>query len=124
MDAEREARMRRKRELLRELAELNIEEMQEAGKLDETPHYGQIERAASELGKELSRETQERAAREVVANCESQVACPTCGTACDVTAKRRKVKCVDGPVELSEATAYCQKCRRSFFPSADGPRAR
>lgn len=119
MDAYQQARAERKRQLLRELAELEVAEMADAGQFDETPHFGVIERAASELGKELSREAQERAVREVAAVGEAQTACPTCGALCDVTTKCRTVNSIDGPVELTECVADCRQCRRSFFPSAD-----
>jgi hypothetical protein len=120
MDAESQARQQRKRELLRKLAELQLEEMSEAGDFDQTPHFGVIERAASELGKQLSRETQERASREVAASSPAQAACPTCGAVCEATTSRRTVKSIDGPIELTEAVANCRRCRRSFFPSANG----
>ncbi len=119
MDADQQARAERKRRLLRELAELEIEEMAEAGQFDKTPHFGEIERVASRLGKELSREAQERAAREVAATCEIQAACPTCRRLCDVMTKRRTVNGIDGPVELTESVADCDRCRRSFFPSTE-----
>ena len=75
MDAKRRARQERKRQLLRELAELHGEERSEAGDFAQTPHYSVIERAASELGKELSREAQERVVRETVAPGQRQVSC-------------------------------------------------
>ena len=120
MDAENQTRQQRKRQLLQELAELHLEEMVEAGDFDQTPHFGTIERAASALGSQLSREIQARASREVAADCTPQAPCPTCGASCEVTTKRRTVKSLDGPVELTEAVAECRRCRRSFFPSADG----
>ncbi|MBN2218191.1 MAG: hypothetical protein JW719_12525 [Pirellulales bacterium] len=120
MDAENQARQQRKRQLLQELAELHVEEMVQAGGFDQTPHFGTIERAASGLGSRLSREIQERASREVAADSPSEAPCPTCGASCEVTTKRRTVKSLDGPVELTEAVAECCRCRRSFFPSADG----
>ena len=98
--------------------------MDKAGKFSETPHYGAIERAASELGKELSREAQERIAREVAVRGPLQASCPTCEALCDVTTEHRTVKSIDGPVELTEAVANCRRCRRSFFPSANGDGAR
>lgn len=119
MDAKSQARQQRKRQLLRELAELHLEEMAEAGDFDQTPHFSTIERAASALGSQLSREIQARASREVAAECTPQAPCPTCGASCEVTTKRRTVKSLDGPVELAEAVAECRRCRRSFFPSAD-----
>jgi hypothetical protein len=94
--------------------------MVEAGDFDQTPHFGAIERTASELGKRLSREVQERAAREVAAEGQAQVACPTCGAVCEATAKQRTVTGMDGPIELTETVGRCRRCRRSFFPSADG----
>lgn len=120
MDATSQARQRRKQQLLQELAELHLEEMVEAGDFDQTPHFGVIERAASEFGKQLSRETLERASREAVTGSQAQASCPTCGTLCDVTTKCRTVQGVDGPIALTEAVANCRPCRRSFFPSADG----
>jgi hypothetical protein len=124
MDAKSQARQRRKRQLIQELAKLHLEEMVEAGDFDQTPHLGVLERTASEFGKQLSRETLERATREAVTGGQAQAACPTCGTLCDVTTKCRTVKSVDGPITLTEAVADCRQCRRSFFPSADrdGPR--
>jgi hypothetical protein len=124
MDAKSQARQQRKRQLLRELAEIQLEEMGEAGVFDETPHFGVIERAAAKLGRELSRETQERASQEVATGSPAEAPCPTCGGLCEVTTKRRIVKSHDGPVELTEAVAECRRCRRSFFPSADGDGAR
>ena len=119
MDADQRARADRKRQLLRELAELEVAEMADAGRFDQTPHFGAIEQAASKLGKELSREAQERAAREVAASSEVQAECPTCGALCDVTPKGRTVNSIDGPVELTESVADCRGCRRSFFPSTN-----
>jgi len=120
MDAEKQACQQRKRRLLRELAEIHLEEMVEAGDFDQTPHFGVIERAASGLGNQLGREVQARASREVAADCTPRAPCPTCGASCEVMTKGRTVKSLDGPVELTEAVAECRRCRRSFFPSAYG----
>ena len=120
MDAKSRTRQERIQQLLRELAELHLEEMGEAGDFDQTPHFGDLERAASEFGKQLSRETLERASREAIAGGQPQAPCLTCGTLCEVTTRRRMVKSIDGPVALTEAVAECRRCRRSFFPSADG----
>jgi len=120
MDAEKQARKRKKQDLLRELAELQLEEMAEVGDFDQTPHFSTIERTASELGRQLSREVQERAAREALAQDRLEAACPTCGEVCETTAEQRTVTGMDGPIELMESVAFCRRCRRSFFPSADG----
>ena len=119
MDAAQQARMSKKKGLLAELAEIMIEEQVEEGVFLETPHFSIIERAAVHLGRELSREAQERGAREVAANCGPQAPCPTCRTQCSVKVRSREVKSIDGPMELTESVADCPKCRRSFFPSAN-----
>ena len=118
MDAAQQARERRRKELLAELAELMIDEQVEQGVFLETPHYSVIERAAMKLGRDLSRQAQERGSREVAANCDAEAACPTCQGACPVETKKREVTSTDGPVELTEAVAFCRSCKRSFFPSA------
>lgn len=117
MDARSQARETRKQELLRELSELMTEEQVEAGLFLETPHYSIIERQAINLGRELSRKAQERAAREVAANCDVHADCPECGASCEVTHEARTVNSLDGPVELLEPLAHCSRCRRDFFPS-------
>jgi len=120
MDAAQEARESEKKQLLSRLAELMIEEQVDQGVFLETPHYSVIERAAITLGRQLSRQAQERAMREVAAQCPAEAACPTCQTLCPVTIQARIVTSMDGPVEISEAVAECDRCRRSFFPSAGG----
>lgn len=119
MDAKQAAREARKQELLRELAEIKIEELREQGVFSAVPHYSVLEQAASALGKELSCLTQQRAAAEVRAESAAEAACPSCGAKCSVETKRREVASLDGQVTLDEASAYCRNCRRSFFPSAD-----
>jgi len=118
MDADRGVREARKKELLQELAELAVQDQVEEGLFLETPHYSIIERVAMNLGRDLSRQTQERAAREVAANSAAEETCPCCHWVCAVTTKSREVISLDGAVDLTEGTAYCKKCRRSFFPSA------
>ncbi len=120
MDAAGQAREQKKQELLQELAELMVEEQIEEGVFLNTPHYSMIERTAVTLGRRLSCEVQQRAAREVAANSPAACPCPTCGTSCDVHVDQRQVRSVDGPVELTESVAYCPECRRCFFPSAIG----
>lgn len=119
MDAAKEAREQKKQQLLTQLAELMIEEQVEQGVFLGTPHYSIIERQAITLGRELSRKAQERGAREIAANASLEAACPTCQTNCPVHTQTRPVTSLDGPVDLTETTAYCDRCRRSFFPSAD-----
>ena len=118
MDAARQDREARRKELLKELSELLVEEQVEQGVFLETPHYSIIERQAITLGRELSRQAQERSAREIAASCAAEVACPTCQALCRVLTKTRRITSLDGPVKLTETTAHCDRCRRSFFPSA------
>jgi hypothetical protein len=120
MEARQAARQEEKQKLLQRLVEIEIEELREKGVFDSTPHYSTLEQAASDLGREVSRQAQQRAACEVRADAPETVACPTCGRDCPVTTKRRVVRSVDGPVKLHEAAAHCPTCRRSFFPSAGG----
>jgi hypothetical protein len=120
MDAAQQTRQCRKKELLLELAELMIDEQVEEGLFLGTPHYSVIELAAMNLGRELSREAQQRGAREIAACCDTRATCPTCQTACDVRVETRNVTSLSGSVELAESVADCPKCRRSFFPSAGG----
>jgi hypothetical protein len=120
MVATEQAREEKKKELLAQLAELMIEEQVEQGLFLETPHYSIIERQAVTLGRRLSRQAQERAAREIAAHCDPEVACPVCESTCQVETKTRDVTSIDGPVELTESVAHCRRCRRSFFPSASG----
>ena len=56
---------RKKKGLLRQLAELTVGEQVEAGLFLDTPHYSIIERVAVNLGRDLSRQMQERAARQL-----------------------------------------------------------
>jgi hypothetical protein len=121
MDAAQQAREQERQKLLSRLAELMIEEQVEQGVFLGTPHYSVIERAAMKLGRALSRQAQERGAREVAANCQAEAACPDCQSACGVQTRRRKVSSIDGPVALTEAVAFCDRCQRSFFPSACRP---
>ena len=113
MDADRATREEKKKDLLRQLSELTVEEQVEAGLFLGTPHYSIIERVAVNLGRDLSRQTQERGAREVLANCEQQVACPTCGTACRVASQTRDVISIDGSVERSVAGCSRRRCART-----------
>lgn len=118
MEAAQQTRSEKKQKLLLQLAELMIEQQVEEGVFLGTPHYSIIELAAVNLGRELSREAQQRGAREVAATCEQKADCPTCNSSCDVRIETRQVTSISGPIELPETIADCPKCRRSFFPSA------
>lgn len=120
MEAKQNARERKRRKLLSELAELQLEEFRETGTFDSTPHFSTIEEAAHQLGQALSRQVQEQTAREVASSAQDEAPCPTCGRSCRLKTSRRTMKGIDGPFELDEVFGKCRRCRRSFFPSADG----
>jgi hypothetical protein len=108
------------RHLLKETAEVSAEIQRIDGSQAEVPHYSQIEEAAHETGKELSRMIQQSRICEVALTAPPQAACPTCGDVWEVAHPRRSIKSIDGPVETLEPKAHCPRCRRDFFPSA-GP---
>ncbi len=109
------------RRLLEETAEVAAEIQRIDGSQPEVPHYSQIEDAAHEAGKELSRMVQQFRMREVASTAAPQAACPTCGDVWKVSHRRRSLKSIDGPVETLEPKAHCPRCRRDFFPSAAPP---
>jgi anaerobic selenocysteine-containing dehydrogenase len=49
--------------------------------------------------------------------------CPTCGVGCPVAAQgqERHMTTERGDFRFSERVGHCDRCGRSFFPSADGP---
>lgn len=118
MDAAQQGREEERKRLLNRLAELMIEDQVEEGVFLGTPHFSVIEAAAVNLGSQLSRKAQERAAGEIAANCGSTASCPTCDSECEVTSQKRDVTSTSGVLKMIEAIAHCHKCRRSFFPSA------
>ncbi len=118
MDAKQVKLKERKKQLLTELAPLQVQELRDEGVFRKTPHYSTLESAASELGKMLSREAQQQSGREVRAGCSEEAVCPTCKARCSVETKSRDVVSIDGTVTIDEAVATCSECRRSFFPSA------
>lgn len=124
MDGRVEQLQEKKRQLLKALAEVSAEIQRLDGTQADVPHYSQIEDAAHETGKELSRMIQQSRIREVALASALQAACPGCGAVCEVVHPRREIKSVDGPVETLEPKAHCSRCRRDFFPSkgSTGPR--
>jgi len=105
--------------ILREAAQVKVELDRANGTVVGVPHYLVIEMTAHELGKQLSRQVQERHLAEMVAQEQPKAACPACGARCEVTPERREGRSVDGKLELTELKGYCPFCRRAFFPSAD-----
>lgn len=120
MDGRVELLRGKKDHLLKALAEVSAELQKLDGTQPEVPHYSQIEQAAHETGDQLSQMIQQSRIQEVALAAGPQAGCPTCGDVCEVTPVRRRIKSMDGPVEILEPKAHCTRCRRDFFPSA-GP---
>jgi hypothetical protein len=109
------------RGLLSETAEAAVELSRADGTVQGVPHYSIIEAHAHDVGKQLSRQIQQRQMNEVAAGI-STAPCPTCGKRYQLHTKPRDVTSIDGSLSLQETVGYCPKCRRSFFPSATGAR--
>ncbi len=118
MDAPRTPLQEEKSRLLQRLAEIEVEQQRQRGTFKSVPHFSVLEQAARELGQELSRVSQQRAAREVAASNESMAVCPECRQRISVEMSKRTLHSLDGPIEVLEPVAYCPPCRRAFFPSA------
>ena len=118
-DSEKATKLKERLEgLLREAAEVEVELSRADGTISGVPHYSVIEGRAHELGKQFSREVQQRQMGELTALQPQTAKCPECGTRCEAQPRKRKVKAVDGPLQLQELVCYCPCCRRSFFPAA------
>ena len=118
MDGRRQYLSERLEKLVRETAEVASELQQYERGGRRGIHYSQIERAAHEVGRRLSCRIQERSVREVAAQAAPEAACPQCGARCRIETDKRTIASIDGPVEVLEPQASCDRCRRSFFPSA------
>ena len=112
-----ELRERLKR-LLREAANVEVELSRADGAIKGVPHYSLIEGRAHELGKQLSREVQQRQMNELAVAHSATAKCPQCGARCPLRSQERKVKSVDGDTSFQELVGDCPRCRRSFFPDA------
>ncbi len=110
--------------LLKEAAEVSAKLQKIDGTQAEVPHYSQIETAAHETGRRLSREIQQARIREIAIANSSHAACPTCGDVHSVEHPRRNIQSIDGTVETMEPKAHCSRCRRDFFPSTHKTRVR
>ena len=106
--------------LLREAAEVEVALSRADGTIRGIPHYSVIEGRAHELGKQLSREVQQRQMSELAASQAATAKCPACGAAARLESRRRDVKSVDGDAGLQELVGHCRHCRRDFFPDARG----
>ena len=118
-DFERTSQLKERLErLLREAAEVEVELSRADGTIRGVPHYSVIEGRAHELGKRLSRETQQRQMSELAASQGAMAKCPGCGAMVRLETRQRDVKSVDGDAALQELVGECRHCRRHFFPDA------
>lgn len=104
--------------LLREAAEVEVELSRADGTIRGVPHYSVIEGRAHELGKQLSREVQQRQMSELAAAQATLAKCPTCGAAARLETRQRDMKTIDGDAGVQELVGHCPCCRRDFFPAA------
>jgi len=104
--------------LLKDAAEVSVALDRANGTISGVPHYSVIEGRAHDLGRQLSREIQERQLGEVVAEAAATAKCPECGTRSELAVEKRPLTSIDGPVDALEQQGFCPCCRRSFFPSA------
>lgn len=120
-DSQRTDRLKaRLEQLLREAAEVEVELSRADGSIKGVPHYSVIEGRAHALGKQLSREVQQRQMSELAGSQAMTAKCPECGTRCSLESEAREVNSVDGKAVLQELAGYCPCCRRCFFPNARG----
>lgn len=117
MEGEGERLRTRLSRLLVEAAEVSAA-LQKSERGEGPVRYREIELAAHGMGQELSCLIQRQRIRELAAEADPQAACPQCGTRCRVSQHKRKLTSIDGPVEVLEPRAHCNRCQRSFFPSA------
>jgi len=104
--------------LLREAAEVEVELSRADGAIVGIPHYSVIESRAHELGRQLSRNVQQRQMGETAALAPRSATCPGCGTLCALSEMKRKITSIDGAFEVQELKGHCPSCRRDFFPSS------
>ena len=112
---------RKWQEVVKVVRDYALERLKEEGIPDRVPHYTELEYLGHEIGQALSREIQACGAAVVAARVGRQADCPECGRPCPVDTTQREVATIDGRLELTEARAYCRRCRRNFFPSASSP---
>jgi DNA repair exonuclease SbcCD ATPase subunit len=118
-DSERVVRLQQRlKGLLEEAALVEVELSRADGAIRGVPHYSVIEGRAHALGRLLSQEAQARQLRELAASQARTAKCPACGRVCDLEARKRMLRSVDGPAEALELQGHCPGCRRAFFPAA------
>ncbi len=82
------------------------------------PRCSEIELYADAVAQQVSPSIHELLPQRAAEYPAPQAKCPIYNKMCGATIRHRKVQSIDGPVELSEAIGYCNRCDRSFFPNA------
>ena len=94
--------------LLKEAAEVSVALDRLDGTIQGVPHYSVIELRAHELGRQLSREIQQRHMATVVNHQVGRARCPACGAESELEPAARRVASIDGPLDLPELKGYCR----------------
>lgn len=118
MDGQTQRLIEKLEGLLRETAETAAELQRRQHDPCKPRRYLDIERQAHATGRRLSCQIQRQAVRDVAAEADPEAACPRCGATCSIWTAARPLTSIDGEVETLEPVARCNRCRRSFFPSA------
>lgn len=106
------------REKLERQLKVEVELSRVEGAIVGIPHYSVVESRAHQLGRQLSREVQQRQMGETAALAAHRARCPGCGTPCELREHKRRLTSMDGPLEIQELKGRCPTCRRDFFPSS------
>jgi hypothetical protein len=92
--------------------------------LSKDVRFTEMEAAGHRLGRSVAQMATERLALARAERLTGPQPCPTCGRACPLIHRERKLETIDGPMDLCEPVCHCSACRRDFFPSASGIGAR
>jgi hypothetical protein len=92
--------------------------------LSKDVRFTEMEAAGHRLGRAVAQMATERLALARAERLTGPQPCPTCGRACPLIHRERKLETIDGPMDLCEPVCHCSACRRDFFPSASGIGAR
>jgi len=117
-------------EFLAELRDLasrwgQIAAQRAAAGIDTQPlDFGDMERVAAVLAEGLTEGTLTALVQQRNDTVATEHPCPRCDTVCRVDYQERPLTIDTGQVlPLREPVCHCPRCRRDFFPPADGPAA-
>jgi uncharacterized protein with PIN domain len=111
-------------EIAAEIRVLSLQLAQQMGEIPWEEDYGSpfaaIEARAAEIGDMMMREivAQRTRMQNETKLAQSKCCCPKCNDPGELKQPRkRELQTIRGTIELTEPEYYCNKCRRSFFPS-------